>query len=140
MRAKTARLGKTILFSTDPSMSVKDLVGHYRGRNDIEDTFKLEKAPDGVPLRPTHCWTDSKLRVYAFTCVLALLIWRMMHYKLRQSGLQMSDRVLKMELRDLREVVMMFSSTNVERQVTARSTTQHEIVAALGLDTYFPHA
>jgi len=138
LRDRYTRMGKTIMFATAPWMSVEDVVGLYRGRNQIEDTFKLEKGPEGIPFRPSFCWTDSKLRVYAFTCVLALLIWRLMQFKLRQAGLKMSDKVLKLELQDVREIVLVYSPTRVARKVTERSSVQDQIVSILGVTAFYP--
>jgi transposase len=138
MRDKMATFGKTIHFSTKPSMTATEVVDGYRSRNDVEDTFKLEKDPEGIPFRPVNCWTDSKIRVYAFVCVLALLIWRMMQHKLRRAGLQMSDRVLKMELNDLREVASVYGSGQTKHEITKRSKVQDEIASILGLLPYFP--
>jgi transposase len=138
LRDKMATLGKTIHFSTKPSMAATEVVDRYRSRNDVENTFKLEKDPHGIPFRPTNCWTDSKIRVYAFVCVLALLIWRTMQYKLRRSDLRMSDRVLKMELNDLREVASVYGSGETKQEITKRSKVQDEIVSILGLLPYFP--
>jgi len=138
IREKKLAAGKTILFSTDPGMRSRELVTLYRSRGKVEATFRLAKDPHGVPFRPMHCWTDSKIRVYAFICVLALLIWRVMQYKLRQVGLKMSDGVLRKELEDLKEIVLMYSPGRVVRKISELSTVQKELVAALGLHRYFP--
>lgn len=138
IREKRLAAGKTILFSTDPGMASRELVTLYRSRGKVEATFRLAKDPHGVPFRPIHCWSDSKIRVYAFICVLALLIWRVMQYKLRQVGLKMSDGVLRKELEDLKEVVLMYSPGRVVRKISELSTVQRELVATLGLHRYFP--
>lgn len=75
IREKRLAAGKTILFSTDPGTRSHELVTLYRSRGKAEATFRLAKDPHGVPFRPIHCWTDSKIRVYAFICVLALLMY-----------------------------------------------------------------
>lgn len=138
LRDKLASLGKIIHFATKPSMTVTEVVDAYRVREHVEEAFKLEKDPEGIPFRPINCWTDSKIRVYAFVCVLALLIWRMMQYKLRRANLQMSDRVLKMELQDLREVTSIYDGGQIKRQITNRSKVQEEMAYILGLLSYFP--
>lgn len=138
LRDKQVTLGKTIMFATAPWMSVQEVADLYRSRNQIEETFKLEKAPKGIPFRPQHCWTDSKIRVYAFVCVLALLIWRLMLYKLRRADLPMSDQVLRMELAGIQQIILAYPDKRVERKVTKRSPVQEKVASVLGLYTYFP--
>ena len=138
IKRKKQAAGKTILFSTDPGFTSREVITLYRSRSGVEETFKLEKDPEGVPFRPLYCWTDSKIRVYSFICVLALLIWRLMQYKLRQAGLKMSDEVLRKELGDLKEAVLLYSPERVVRKITDQSTVQREICSLLGLHRYFP--
>lgn len=138
IREKKQAAGKTIHFSTDPGMRSQEIISLYRSRDKVEKTFRLEKDPKGIPFRPIYCWTDSKIRVYAFVCVLALLIWRIMQYKLRQVGLKMSDGVLRKELEDVKEAVLMYSTNRVVRKIVEHSTVQKEIIAVLGLHRYFP--
>ncbi|MBF0546627.1 MAG: hypothetical protein HQM08_19430 [Candidatus Riflebacteria bacterium] len=138
IREKKQIAGKTIHFSTDPGMGSKEIVSLYRSRCKVEATFKLEKDPDGVPFRPMHCWTDSKIRVHGFICVLALLIWGVMQYRLRQVGLRMSDLVLRKELEDMKEVTMLYSPSRVAKVISDNSTVQKEFASHLGLYRYFP--
>jgi len=138
IREKKEAAGKTIHFSTEPGMRSEEIISLYRSRDKVEKTFRLEKDPKGIPFRPIYCWTDSKIRVYAFICVLALLIWRVMQYKLRQVGLKMSDGVLRKELEDIKEAVVMYSPNRVVRKIAEHSMVQKEIIGVLGLHRYFP--
>ena len=138
IREKKLIAGKTIHFSTDPGMGTREIISLYRSRSKVEATFHLEKDRQGVPFRPMHCWTDSKIRLHAFTCILGLLIWRVMQYRLRQVGLRMSDSVLRKELADLKEVIMLYSPGRVVRKISDCSTVQKELISHLGLHRYFP--
>lgn len=138
IREKKQIAGKSLYFSTNPAQGTTEIVSLYRSRSKVEETFKLEKDPEGVPFRPMHCWTDSKIRVHAFICVLGLLIWRVMQHKIRGAGLRMSDGVLRKELKDLEEVILMYSPSRVARKISDSSTVQKELVSHLGLSRYFP--
>jgi len=133
IQARRQRFGKTVIFSTDPSMTPEEMVALYRKRGRIERTFRLAKDPAGIPFRPVHAWTDSKIRVFAFICVLALLIWRVMQWKLKLVGLAMSDRVLRKELADIREAILVWGPQKAECRLSACSSIQQELITALGI-------
>ena len=47
-------------------------------------------------------------------------------------------RVLKLELQDVREIVLVYSPTRVARKVTERSSVQDQIVSILGVTAFYP--
>lgn len=138
IQARRQRFGKTVIFTTDASMKPEEVVGLYRKRGKIEQTFRLGKDPAGIPFRPVHAWTDSKIRVFSFICVLALLIWRVMQWKLKLVGMPMSDKVLKKELADIREVVLVWGPKKVENRLSTCSSVQAELITALGIGHLAP--
>jgi len=50
----------------------------------IEDGFHHIKDRDLVAYHPGYHWTDSKIRVHAFVCVLALLLLKLLQYVAKQ--------------------------------------------------------
>jgi transposase len=133
LRQRRRQLGKTVLFSTDLAMSTQEVVLRYRQRDRVEKSFRLSKGPEGIPFRPIHHWTDSKIRVYCFACVLALLLWRLLVLELRRAGLPFTDRILRMELQGIQEVVLLYSSSSADRRLSECSEVQRNILAVLGL-------
>lgn len=71
---KDTLLGKTIIFTDQHSWSNEQIVAAYRGQYDIEDAFKQMKNPNFIAWYPMFHWTDQKIRVHAFYCVIALLL------------------------------------------------------------------
>ncbi len=114
-------------------MTAEEMVTLFRKRGRIERTFRLAEDPAGIPFRPVHPWTDSKIRGFAFICVLALLIWRVIQWKLKSAGLAMSDRVLRKELADIREVILVWGRQKAECRLTACSSIQRDLIPALGI-------
>jgi transposase len=84
------QLGKTILFTDNEDWSTEDIVLGYRSQHHIEDAFRQMKHPHFLGWSPMFHWTDSKIRVHAFSCVLALTLTSLLHRKLHQSGVQIS--------------------------------------------------
>ena len=133
LKLRRQMLGKTILFSTDRQMPTEIIVCRYRQRDRVEKTFRLTKGASGIPFRPIHHWTDSKIRVFIFTCVLALLLWRLIMLKLRREGFPITDGLLRMELAGIREVVLQYSATEIDHRLSECSDVQSNILSILGV-------
>jgi len=135
---KLRTLGKTIIFTDDLSMSTKKMVELYLDKYKVEDQFRQMNDPEAVAFRPMYHWTDSKIRVYALICVLALLILQLMKYRAKQAGLDMSSAVLRSELSDIVEVVIIYSLAQVERRLTVMSTVQQRLFEVFDLSRWAP--
>ena len=97
-------LGKTILFTDHANWSDEEVVTAYRGQHHVENAFRQMKDVHYVRFRPAHHWTDQKLRVHAFTSVLALLLCSLLRRELSRKGIEVSlDRMLA-TLDTIREV------------------------------------
>lgn len=99
----------------------------------ILNDFQLLKDQAIIRFRPMRHWTDTKIRAYAFCCVVALTIMRVMQWKARSAGYTLSPHVLKDELSDIKEVVIAYSTTNVRMKITDRSTVQNKLWEVLNL-------
>jgi transposase len=121
------RFGKSVIFSDMIQAETGYLIDTYHAKQMIENDFHLLKDPLLIRFRPIRHWTDSKIRAYAFCCVVSMLLMRVMQWKTEQAGYPMSPAVLKDELTDLQEVVMLYSPKVAERRITERSAVQHKL-------------
>ena len=80
------RFGKQILFSNRETVTAGELASIYRDRAIVEDVFRITKSDTWVKMDPAFHWTDSKIRVHALTCILALLLVRIAHKRARAKG------------------------------------------------------
>jgi enamine deaminase RidA (YjgF/YER057c/UK114 family) len=72
-RALESRLfGKRILFTNRDTWPAAEIVAAYRSQAEAESGFRQLKDPHVVSFSPMHHWTESKIRVHMFYCVLAL--------------------------------------------------------------------
>jgi transposase len=99
----------------------------YRAKDRVEDDFKLLKNPEIIRGCPCRHWTDTKIRVFGFCCVMALLRLRIMELKAARAGLHTSPAVLKQELDDLREIPMVYDARTAHVQISARSSVQQRL-------------
>jgi transposase len=125
--ARKQRFGKSIIFSNMLNAETVYLIETYHQRASIEEDFQLLKDHDIIRLRPIRHWTDTKIRSYAFCCVVALTLLRVMQWKVEQAEYRMSPKLLKEELRDITEVVMLYNETEATRTITDRSSVQQKL-------------
>lgn len=139
---QTELLGKTILFTDNDDWTDAQIVTGYRAQHHIESGFRQMKDPQCIALRPQRHWTDQKVRVHVFTCVLALMLVSLLRRTLHGAGLSLSiPRMIEL-LAGIRETTMLFPSapgtdTPVTRTALTRMTPeQQQLYAVLDLQRY----
>jgi transposase len=107
---KRTRLGKRILCTDKHEWTTEQIILASRAQYHIEDAFRQMKDPHWAAFSPVFHWTDQKLRVHAFYCVLALLLSSLLQHKVAQAGLKISINALFEQLSAIREVVNLYAS------------------------------
>jgi transposase len=73
-------LGFRILMTDRHQWSSEDIVAAFYGQSTVEQAFKNIKNPYHLAVTPEFHWTDQKIRVHYFSCILgyllAALIWK----------------------------------------------------------------
>ncbi len=137
-------LGKTLLFTDNADWSDEQIVLAYRSQYHIEDAFKQMKNPQFLRWSPMFHWTDSKIRVHAFYCVLALTLTSVLQRELWQKGEQLSINRLLEELGQIRETLVIYPRRQGQRQnrtaacLTRMTPLQQRLFSALDLQRYAP--
>jgi transposase len=136
-------LGKTLLFTDRDDWSDEQIVCAYRSQSHVETAFRRMKDPHVLTFRPTYHWTDQKLRVHAFYCVLALTILSLMRRQLAKAGIPLSIARMVERLDDIREVVTLYATPKGEAPRTKtvlskRDAEQAAILDVLDLSRYYP--
>ena len=84
------KLGFRILMTDRHEWSTEEIVAAFYGQSTVEQAFKNIKNPYHLAVTPEFHWTDQKIRVHYFSCVLgyllAALIWREARMKADFSG------------------------------------------------------
>jgi transposase len=106
-RLENRVFGKRILFTNRDGWTTSEVVAAYRSQSEVEAGFRQMKDPLVVSFSPMHHWTDSKIRVHVFYCVLALAIAHLMRRHAEQAGLHLSVRELLGELAGIGETVLL---------------------------------
>jgi transposase len=127
IEARMKPFGKSLVFSDMTYKETGYLIDTYHDKHIIEDDFQLLKDPAIIRFQPIRHWTDTKIRAYAFCCVISMTLMRVMQWKAAQAGYKLTPKILKEELSDIREVVMVYSPTEAKRKITQRSGVQKEL-------------
>jgi hypothetical protein len=107
-RLTDEQFGLRVLMSDRDDLSTADLIGAYRGQARAERSFGEMKDPETCAVRPQYHWTDQKLRVHAFCCVVGYLLVKLLERRARQGGIPVrSPRALLRRLQEIREVTVM---------------------------------
>jgi len=74
------KLGFRILMTDRHEWSTEDIVTAFYGQSTVEQAFKNIKNPYHLAVTPEFHWTDQKIKVHYFSCILgyllASLVWR----------------------------------------------------------------
>jgi transposase len=134
--AKKAAFGKKSVFTSLMDASTETILNYQKSSCQIEDGFHHIKDRDLVAYHPGYHWTDSKIRVHAFVCVLALLLIKLLQFVARQNDLTMSCKVLIEELEDITMVILVYPDRKTATKVTTLSTVQRSLFDLFGLGRY----
>jgi len=90
-----------------------------------------------------HHWTDQKIRVHVFYCVLALTIAHLMRREAQHAGLHLSVRELLHTLAGIGETVLLYHDggkgrPRAKRMLTDMEPTQKQLASLFGIDRYAP--
>jgi transposase len=138
------QLGKTLLFTDNADWSDEEIVLAYRSQYHIEDAFKQMKNPHFLHWSPMFHWTDSKIRVHAFYCVLALTLTSVLQREVWHNGEQLSTNRLLEELGGIRETLVIHPRRQGQRQnrtatcLTRMNPLQRRLFSLLDLQRYAP--
>lgn len=127
IQERKRRFGKSLIFSDMINAETGYLIDTYHQRNAIESDFQLLKDQRIIRFQPIRHWTDTKIRAYAFCCVVSMTLMRVMQWKAQRFGYCMSPHLLKDELSDIKEVAPAYSPSDVRKKITRRSAVQSKL-------------
>jgi len=77
-------LGRRILITNRHDWSEEEIISAYWGQAQVEYAFKTMKNPFHLALRPQYHWTDQKIEVHGFICLLAFLLSMVLYKRARE--------------------------------------------------------
>jgi transposase len=141
-RLQTTLLGKTILFTDNDQWSDVEIIRGYRSQHHVETAFRRMKDYHHIALRPQHHWTDQKVEVHVFCCVLALMLCSLLRRELHHKGIDRSIPDLLDELGRIREVGILYppkvgqKMPTIQMTLSQMSAEQRTLYETLNLERY----
>lgn len=138
-RLMTQRLGRTILMTNRMEWSAEEVVAGYGGQQFLEKVFRGLKDGDWLNWGPMYHWTDSKIRVHAFYCMLGISLLNYLRQQVQPACPQITIEQLKQELDDITQFVLLYAPQGQKgpyRTATIQSKlnlTQTLLADAIGL-------
>ena len=114
-RLMSRLFGKTILFTDQCDWSSEDIVLGYRGQYKLEDGFRTMKDSEACCWWPMNHWTDQKIRVHGFFCIMALLLLSLLQRQLGHKGIDISIARLIQHLTEIEETALAYSPRQAAR-------------------------
>ncbi len=81
------------LVTNIPSIDMAEVVSHYRGLWQVEETFRVSKHD--LKVRPIYHWTEKRIKAHIALCFMALVCVRHMEYRMMLTNKKMSPRRIK---------------------------------------------
>lgn len=132
-------LGRIVLVTDRDDWTTADIIRAYRGQSHVEAVFAHLKDPVHVAIRPQYHWTDQKLHVHVFICLVGYLLARLLHLRARQTAAYSfsMERLLE-DLEKVRRVLLARASTTGKGRLRTSTQLEHpphlsQLVAALGV-------
>lgn len=104
--------GKTLLFTDQHDWSTEQIIASYRGQAEIERVFRLLKDDEHLHWQPMFHWTDSKILVHGFYCVIGFMLLAVLRKQLADSGLELSFESLLENLSGMQETTLFYQTTS----------------------------
>jgi transposase len=134
--------GKRILVTDHDDWPIDQVIDAYRSQEDLEAGFRQAKDPHVVSFSPIRHYTDHKIRIHLFTCVLALAVAHLMRREAERAGLRLSVPALLGELAGIGETVLLYQGERgrprARHMITRMGSVQRQLHDLFDLGRYAP--
>ena len=135
--------GKRILVTDHDDWTIDQVIDAYRSQEELEAGFRQAKDTHVVSFAPIRHFTDHKIRVHLFTCVLALSVAHLMRREAAQAGLSLSVPAMLAELDGIGETILLYQGERgrprARHTITKMTPTQQRLHTIFDLAQYAPH-
>jgi transposase len=136
----THRLGRTVLLTNRMDWTAEQVVNGYSGQQQVEQVFRGLKDGDWLGWGPMYHWTDSKIRIHAFYCMLGISLLKYIHKQSQSAWPGLTMEQMLDELRQIQQFVLLYppqGEKGPQRAAVVRSKQtlpQQQLAKLLGLD------
>jgi transposase len=134
------RLGRTVLLTNRMDWTAEQVVSAYSGQQQIERVFRGLKDGDWLGWGPMYHWTDSKIRVHAFYCMLGISLLQYVHRQSQTAWPDLSVEQLLEQLSPIQQFILLYpplgdkGPNRVATVLSKQTLAQQALASSLGLD------
>jgi transposase len=134
------RLGRTLLLTNRTDWTAEQVVAAYSDQQQIEQVFRGLKDGDWLGWGPMYHWTDSKIRVHAFYCMLGISLLKYIHKQAQAAWPGLSMENLLGELRQIQQFILLYPPQGEKGPhraavvLSKQTIPQQQLAQILGLD------
>jgi len=135
------RLGRTVLLTSRMDWTAEQVVSAYAGQQQIERVFRGLKDGGWLGWDPMYHWTDRKIRIHAFYCMLGISLLQYVHRQAQTAWADLSVEQLLQELSQIKQFVLLYPTQGEKGPPRAayvlsqQTLAQQALVKALALET-----
>jgi len=139
-RLLTHRFGRTVLLTNRMDWTAEQVAAGYSGQQSIERVFRGLKDGEWLGWGPMHHWTDRKIRVHAFYCMLGISLLQYVHKRAQTAWDGLSVEQLLEELQQIQQFVLLYppqgdkGPNRVATVLSKQTLAQQSLAETLGLD------
>jgi len=134
------RLGRTVLITNRLDWNAEQVVAGYAGQQSIERVFRGLKDGDWLGWDPMYHWTDRKIRIHAFYCMLGISLLHYLHKQAQAAWADLSMEQLLEELSAIKQFVLLYppqgekGPARTAYVLSQQTLAQQALVKTLGLE------
>lgn len=134
------RLGRTVLLTNRMDWTAEQVAMGYSGQQEVERVFRGLKDGDWLGWGPMYHWTDRKIRIHAFYCMLGISLLQHLHKMAQAVWNGISMEQLLEELRQIQQFVLLYppqgekGPNRVATVLSKQTLTQQALAKTFGLD------
>jgi transposase len=134
------RFGRTILLTNRMDWTAEQVALGYSGQQEIERVFRGLKDGNWLGWGPMYHWTDRKIRIHAFYCMLGISLLQYIHRQSQAAWNGISMEQLLEELRQIQQFVLLYpplgekGPSRLATVLSKQTLPQQALAKTLGLD------
>lgn len=134
------RLGRTLLLTNRLDWTAEQVVAAYADQQHIEQVFRGLKDGNWLGWGPMYHWTDTKIRIHAFYCMLGISLLQYIHRQAQAAWPGLSIDQLLEELRQINQFVLLYppqgdkGPNRVAIVLSKQTLPQQQLIRTLGLE------
>ncbi|MDD5604210.1 MAG: hypothetical protein PHG48_09105, partial [Eubacteriales bacterium] len=103
--------GKKLLITNNTEWSAEEIISSYLSQSEMERMFKYSMKLWNMPMKQDFVWTDLRIRVHIFCCMLGFTLCGLLGKELENAGIKQGMETLVKKLDRIRE-------TSIEKPVS----------------------